>query len=205
MPPQFTRGNASSCATILGGSGSGLLRRLVLRIIWFALVTFVVSPEIHSASEEDYWGYWLLVELPVAEGSANSSSDTGRIESQSSSDLSSAAKSTLRSQRMAVIKTEQQHDYSHLPDFERLTIHGLDENGAVVFSTTVRDPRVLRMETLDDDGNRVDYGTIRRGKATISIPVPRQGVVRLEVLSQAAASVSSKARSLLSVGEVRIN
>jgi hypothetical protein len=79
------------------------LRHLVFRSIWFALITFLVSPEMLSASEENYWGYWLLVELPDVEVEANSASDTGRIEAQSSSDLSPAAESTLQSQRMVEV------------------------------------------------------------------------------------------------------
>lgn len=105
---------------------------------------------------------------------------------------------------MSSIKKSYQRDYSHLSDFQRLTIHGFNEQGTVVFRTSVRDPRVLRMETVDDGGNLVDYGTIRRGAAVISVPVPEKDVVRLEFFIHPVDSSTSKEQPLVTLGQVAI-
>ena len=105
---------------------------------------------------------------------------------------------------MSSIKTAYQSDYSHLGDVQRLIVHGFNEKGTVVFRTSVRDPRVLRMETVDDNGNLIYHGTIRRGAAVVSVPVPEKDVVRIELSSQAVDLTTPKGRPLVTVGKVDI-
>lgn len=174
------------------------------RLTILALITLISALTTASETEGDDWGYWLLVKLPAVEVPPDSNSKTGRAKTDPSGTRLSKEKITLQSQRMSSIKTAYQSDYSHLRDVHRLIVHGFNEKGTVVFTTSVRDPRVLRMETVDNNGNLIYHGTIRRGAAVVSVPVPEKDVVRIELSSQAVDLTTPKGRPLVTVGKVDI-
>lgn len=174
----------------------------MIRAFRFACAIFLSLPLYAAEPTENNWGYWLLVSLPAEDIQTISTSETDQSSANASDRALPQKIPTLESQRMTNIKTAHDQSYAHLPNIQRLTVHGFDEQGALIYRTSVRDPRVLRMETTDGDGNLVDYGMVRRGAAVISVPVPEKDVVRLEFFFHPIGADTTKARSLPSLGQV---
>ena len=175
---------------------------IILRVACFACAIFLAPSPFATETAENNWGYWLLVSLPADDIQSISTSESDQPSANAADRAVAQEKTTLESQRMANIKTAQHKSYAHLAKIQRLTVHGLDEQGTLIYRTSVRDPRVLRMETTDDDGNLVDHGMVRRGAAVVSVPVPEKDVVRLEIFFYPIGADRLKARSLPSLGQV---
>ena len=136
-----------------------------------------------ALSEED-WGHWWLVLLPAFEEQANTGRDGLPSTSAPTSQRLADPSPILQARRSSAIKRKIKTIGSHARDQELLNVRGYDGEGNAVFNATVKDPRVVRMETLDDSGNLIDFGITRRGSALVSIPVPIHQVERLEIFSK---------------------
>lgn len=174
----------------------------MLRAASSACVILLSLSSFATEATVDNWGYWLQVSLPAEDMKTISKSETDQTSAYASNRALPQEITTLESQRMTNIKTAQDKSYAHLLNIQRLAVHGFDEQGTLIYRTSVRDPRVLRMETTDSDGNLVDHGLVRRGAAVISVPVPEKDVVRLEIFFHPIGADSVRARSLPSLGQV---